>query len=147
MGSWKKRVGVREGWNWKSLPMQHVGRFIVRVAEFTLIIFLITGSLYTKDRGGKIFLWSLAGFVLGVLVIDLWGARVRYLGLFSHISDEQWVKIDRTAKLSFQLLGCVFMLIATIFVDYPIVFKLIFYVISVLGGFAIIGLIRKLWRV
>jgi hypothetical protein len=126
--------------------MQRVGRFIVRIAEFALIIFLIIGSLYAKDKGGKIFLWSFAGFVLSILVIDLWGGRVRSLGRFSLISDEQWGKIDRTATLSFQLLSCVFLLIATIIVDYPVVFKLIFYVISVLGGLAIVGLIRKVWR-
>jgi|KBSSwiStaDraftv2_1062776.scaffolds.fasta_scaffold3570596_1 hypothetical protein len=126
--------------------MQRVRRFIVRLAEFALIIFLIIGSLYAKDKGGKIFGWSLSGFVLSILVIDLWGARLRCLGWFSRLSDEQWVKIDRTATLSFQLLGCVFMLIAAIVVDVPVVLKLIFYVISVLGGLAIVGLIRKVWR-
>jgi hypothetical protein len=124
---------------------KYLGRLIVRVGEIALVLTCIIGSLYAKDIGAKLFLWGLVIFVLSVLTIDTLGMHIRTLQWVSHISDEQWRRLDQTAKLSLQLTSAVFLLIATIIVDYPILVKLIFYLLSISGLFVIIGLLRKLW--
>jgi hypothetical protein len=121
-------------------------RLLVRAGEIALAMFAIIASFYAKDVGAAIFEICVAAFVLGIFLIDVFGSWFKTLIWFSSVSDEQWNKIDGTATFGFQLVVCIFMLIAAFAVDLPLVLRVCLITISLFAIFIIVKLMQKLWK-
>ncbi len=121
-------------------------RFLVRAGEIALAMFLITASFYAKDVGAAIFEICIAAFALGIFLIDVFGSQFKTLPWFSSVSADQWNKVDSTATFGFQLLVCIFMLIAAFAVDLSLVLRVCLITISLLAMLIIVKLMQKLWK-